>query len=225
MAPPPEALIHAQDKLVMRRRLRGAGRPDPAVRRGDRASTTSTRSPPGSAARSWSRPCAAATTAAAWCWPATSARPGRWSSGYLADGGAGAARGAGGDAARAVRAGGPLAVRSGRGVAGRARPCSATASASTVLAPAPDLSARTWPPRPSSWGCGWPHELGVVGVLAVELFETADGALLVNELAMRPHNSGHWTMDGARHQPVRAAPAGGARLSARRHQRRSRRSR
>jgi len=41
-------------------------------------------------------------------------------------------------------------------------------------------------------------ELGVVGVLAVELFETTDGALLVNELAMRPHNSGHWTMDGAR---------------------------
>ncbi|MCW2587160.1 MAG: phosphoribosylaminoimidazole carboxylase [Frankiales bacterium] len=40
-------------------------------------------------------------------------------------------------------------------------------------------------------------ELGVVGVLAVELFETADG-LLVNELAMRPHNSGHWTIEGAR---------------------------
>jgi 5-(carboxyamino)imidazole ribonucleotide synthase len=40
-------------------------------------------------------------------------------------------------------------------------------------------------------------ELGVVGVLAVELFETVEGALLVNELAMRPHNSGHWTMDGA----------------------------
>jgi 5-(carboxyamino)imidazole ribonucleotide synthase len=41
-------------------------------------------------------------------------------------------------------------------------------------------------------------ELGVVGVLAVELFETEAGTLLVNELAMRPHNSGHWTMDGAR---------------------------
>jgi len=41
-------------------------------------------------------------------------------------------------------------------------------------------------------------ELGVVGVLAVELFETTEGALVVNELAMRPHNSGHWTMDGAR---------------------------
>jgi 5-(carboxyamino)imidazole ribonucleotide synthase len=40
-------------------------------------------------------------------------------------------------------------------------------------------------------------ELGVVGVLAVELFETADGRVLVNELAMRPHNSGHWTIDGA----------------------------
>ena len=37
----------------------------------------------------------------------------------------------------------------------------------------------------------------MVGVLAVELFETVDGALVVNELAMRPHNSGHWTMDGA----------------------------
>ena len=41
-------------------------------------------------------------------------------------------------------------------------------------------------------------ELGVVGLLAVELFETVDGQLLVNELAMRPHNSGHWTMDGSR---------------------------
>jgi len=39
--------------------------------------------------------------------------------------------------------------------------------------------------------------LGVVGMLAVELFETADG-VLVNELAMRPHNSGHWTIEGSR---------------------------
>jgi 5-(carboxyamino)imidazole ribonucleotide synthase len=41
-------------------------------------------------------------------------------------------------------------------------------------------------------------ELGVTGLLAVELFETRSGALLVNELAMRPHNSGHWTIEGAR---------------------------
>lgn len=39
-------------------------------------------------------------------------------------------------------------------------------------------------------------ELGVVGVMAVELFDTAHG-VLVNELAMRPHNSGHWGIDGA----------------------------
>jgi 5-(carboxyamino)imidazole ribonucleotide synthase len=40
-------------------------------------------------------------------------------------------------------------------------------------------------------------ELGVVGLMAVELFDTPDG-VLVNELAMRPHNSGHWTIEGAR---------------------------
>jgi phosphoribosylaminoimidazole carboxylase (NCAIR synthetase) len=39
--------------------------------------------------------------------------------------------------------------------------------------------------------------LGVTGALAVELFETDDGRLLVNELAMRPHNSGHWSIDGS----------------------------
>src|SRR5262245_2113177 len=39
-------------------------------------------------------------------------------------------------------------------------------------------------------------ELDVVGLLAVEMFDTAHG-LFVNELAMRPHNSGHWTIDGA----------------------------
>lgn len=46
-------------------------------------------------------------------------------------------------------------------------------------------------------------ELGVTGVLAVEMFEvrpgtgTGDASYVVNELAMRPHNSGHWSMDGA----------------------------
>lgn len=39
--------------------------------------------------------------------------------------------------------------------------------------------------------------LTVTGVLAVELFETTDERLLVNELAMRPHNTGHWTIDGS----------------------------
>lgn len=40
-------------------------------------------------------------------------------------------------------------------------------------------------------------ELGVVGVLAVELMETRSGQVLVNELAMRPHNTGHWSIEGA----------------------------
>jgi 5-(carboxyamino)imidazole ribonucleotide synthase len=37
----------------------------------------------------------------------------------------------------------------------------------------------------------------VVGVLAVELFETDSGSLLINELAMRPHNSGHFSIEGS----------------------------
>ena len=59
------------------------------------------------------------------------------------------------------------------------------------------------------------ERLDVTGVLAVELFETEDGRLLVNELAMRPHNTGHWTIDGCRHESVRAAPARRARPPAR----------
>ena len=41
------------------------------------------------------------------------------------------------------------------------------------------------------------EELDVTGVLAVELFESTDGEILINELAMRPHNTGHWTQDGS----------------------------
>jgi 5-(carboxyamino)imidazole ribonucleotide synthase len=66
-----------------------------------------------------------------------------------------------------------------------------------VLAPAPGLS----PGRANeaqALALRIAAELGVVGVLAVELFETTSGELLVNELAMRPHNSGHWTIEGAR---------------------------
>jgi 5-(carboxyamino)imidazole ribonucleotide synthase len=40
-------------------------------------------------------------------------------------------------------------------------------------------------------------KLGIVGLLAVELFEVRGGDLIVNELAPRPHNSGHWSIDGA----------------------------
>ena len=66
-----------------------------------------------------------------------------------------------------------------------------------VIAPAPGLDAEIGSAA-GQLALRLADELGVVGVLAVELFETVDGALMVNELAMRPHNSGHWTMDGAR---------------------------
>jgi 5-(carboxyamino)imidazole ribonucleotide synthase len=64
-----------------------------------------------------------------------------------------------------------------------------------VLAPAPRGDALAAEARRIAEAVA--EGLDVTGVLAVELFETADGRLLVNELAMRPHNSGHWTIDGA----------------------------
>ncbi|MBD7999220.1 5-(carboxyamino)imidazole ribonucleotide synthase [Oerskovia gallyi] len=88
-----------------------------------------------------------------------------------------------------------------------------------VIAPAPDLTdAEAREARQVAVAIA--EGLDVTGVLAVEMFEVADGAVgadgpvdalgaagsadgrparrvLVNELAMRPHNSGHWTIDGA----------------------------
>lgn len=70
----------------------------------------------------------------------------------------------------------------------------------TVIAPAPGLS-QDLAGQAQELALRVAKELGVVGHLAVELFETTgpDGkpGILVNELAMRPHNSGHWTQDGA----------------------------
>ena len=65
-----------------------------------------------------------------------------------------------------------------------------------VVAPAPDLSEER-SLQAQDLALRLADELGVVGVMAVELFETSSG-LLVNELAMRPHNSGHWTIEGSR---------------------------
>ncbi|GIJ33018.1 5-(carboxyamino)imidazole ribonucleotide synthase [Micromonospora sediminimaris] len=72
-----------------------------------------------------------------------------------------------------------------------------------VLAPAPGL-AEDLAVAAQQLAIDLATALGVVGLLAVELFEVADSAvpggsrLVVNELAMRPHNSGHWTIEGAR---------------------------
>ncbi|HVY10151.1 MAG TPA: 5-(carboxyamino)imidazole ribonucleotide synthase [Mycobacteriales bacterium] len=64
-----------------------------------------------------------------------------------------------------------------------------------VVAPAPRLS-HTMQAQAQALAIRIAEELGVVGVLAVELFEVP-GGLLVNELAMRPHNSGHWSIEGS----------------------------
>jgi 5-(carboxyamino)imidazole ribonucleotide synthase len=89
-----------------------------------------------------------------------------------------------------------------------------------VVAPAPGLSEER-ALEAQGMALRLADELDVVGVLAVELFETADG-LLVNELAMRPHNSAHWTIEGARtsqfEQHLRAVldyPLGDTSLTAR----------
>ncbi|WSY69242.1 5-(carboxyamino)imidazole ribonucleotide synthase [Streptomyces sp. NBC_00879] len=66
----------------------------------------------------------------------------------------------------------------------------------TVIAPAPALDPEL-AGQAQELALRIADALGVVGHLAVELFETTDGRILVNELAMRPHNSGHWTQDGA----------------------------
>lgn len=65
-----------------------------------------------------------------------------------------------------------------------------------TITPAPELSDE------AAVACqrlalGVAHDLEVVGVLAVELMERRDGQVVVNELAMRPHNTGHWTLDGS----------------------------
>jgi len=65
-----------------------------------------------------------------------------------------------------------------------------------VIAPAPGL-APGQAAQAAELALRIAAELGVTGLLAVEMFETSRG-LLVNELAMRPHNCGHWTIEGAR---------------------------
>jgi 5-(carboxyamino)imidazole ribonucleotide synthase len=65
-----------------------------------------------------------------------------------------------------------------------------------VVAPAPGLSDAL-ATEAQGLALRIARELEVTGILAVELFETADGRILVNELAMRPHNTGHWTQDGS----------------------------
>jgi 5-(carboxyamino)imidazole ribonucleotide synthase len=65
-----------------------------------------------------------------------------------------------------------------------------------VVAPAPNLSPGL-AAQATEAALRIAAELDVTGVMAVELFELPGATFVVNELAMRPHNSGHWTIDGS----------------------------
>lgn len=195
VAPPPHALVHAQDKLVMRRRLDALGAPVPryaeirsvdeldafARRMGGPVVVKSVRGGyDGRGVRMARDPLHAREIAES----------------FLADGVPVMAEEQV-DMRRELSA---LVARSPFGQ-GAAWPVVETVQADgicvQVIAPARDLPSDV-AAAAQQLALRLASELGVVGVLAVELFETPDGALLVNELAMRPHNSGHWTMDGSR---------------------------
>lgn len=192
--PPPQALVYAQDKLAMRRRLAELGAPIPAF-----AAVASPDDVDTFAARVGG-PVVVKTV-----------RGGYDGRGVvLADDLAGAREAVAGYLAEGVavlleervamrRELSALVARSPFGQ-GAAWPVVETVQRQgicvTVLAPAPGLSEQR-AAEAEQLGLRIAAELGVVGVLAVELFETESGALLVNELAMRPHNSGHWTQNGA----------------------------
>jgi 5-(carboxyamino)imidazole ribonucleotide synthase len=65
-----------------------------------------------------------------------------------------------------------------------------------VVVPAPDLSAEV-EAEARRVALGAAEAVGAVGLLAVELFETAGGEVLINELAPRPHNTGHYSIEGS----------------------------
>jgi 5-(carboxyamino)imidazole ribonucleotide synthase len=195
VAPPPEALIHAQDKLVMRRRLETLGAPVPRF-----AEVTTVDDVDDFAARI-DGPMVVKTVRGGYdgrgvilARDVAEARDavGR----YLADGVAVLVE----ERVAMRRELSALVARSPFGQ-GAAWPIVETVQRDginvEVIAPAPGLNPELGGAA-EALGLKLAEELGVVGVLAVELFETNDGGLVVNELAMRPHNSGHWTMDGAK---------------------------
>jgi 5-(carboxyamino)imidazole ribonucleotide synthase len=67
---------------------------------------------------------------------------------------------------------------------------------SVVIAPAPNASSEILE-RCEKIARAVAEDVGVTGVLAVEMFEARDGRILINELAMRPHNSGHFSIEGS----------------------------
>jgi 5-(carboxyamino)imidazole ribonucleotide synthase len=185
------ALAHAQDKIVMRQRLAAVGIPGP-----DYAVVRT----PGEVAAFAERT----------GWPVVLKAPrggydGKGVQVVVDENGAAEALGQAGAAALLVEVyvefTRELAVQVARSPLGQAvaYPVVETVQVDgvcrEVVAPAPGLEVATALAAQHA-ALTIAHELGVTGMLAVEMFQTADG-VLVNELAMRPHNSGHWTIEGA----------------------------
>jgi 5-(carboxyamino)imidazole ribonucleotide synthase len=194
VAPPPGALVHAQDKLVMRRRLEALGAPIP------RYAEVQTPDDVDAFVRRIEGPVVVKTVRGGYDGrgvrlTADLAEARAVVGGYLADGVPVLLE----ERVAMRRELAALVARSPYGQ-GAAWPVVETVQRDgicvVVLAPAPSLSVET-SAAAKHLALRLAAELGVVGLLAVELFESTDGRLLVNELAMRPHNSGHWTMDGA----------------------------
>jgi 5-(carboxyamino)imidazole ribonucleotide synthase len=192
--PGPDALAHAQDKLLMRGALAGLGVPVPPF-------------------REVTRPQDAVGFAAEHGWPCVlkAVRGGYDGRGvWLLDSPADATR----VVAELLAGGTPLLVEQRVAIhrelaalvarspfgQGAAWPVVQTVQRDgicvQVLAPAPGLPEEV-AHAAQQLALRVAGKLGVVGVLAVELFESTTGHLIVNELAMRPHNSGHWTIEGS----------------------------
>jgi len=188
--PGPDALVHAQDKAVMRERLAALDVPCPR-----NAVVTET-----SDVVAFGFPCVLKTTRGGYdgkgVWvvrePADCAEP------FAAAAEAGVRV----LAEELVDFRRELSALVARSPSGQAAAYPVVASTQTdgicheVVAPAPDLD-EALAGRAQEIALRIAGELDVTGILAVELFETVDGRILVNELAMRPHNTGHWTQDGA----------------------------
>jgi 5-(carboxyamino)imidazole ribonucleotide synthase len=194
VAPPPEALIHAQDKLVMRRRLDMLGAPVPRYAGVDSVDDVD------AFVRRIDGPVVIKTVRGGYDGRGVSmaddlAQARDIAGRYLADGVPILVE----ERVAMRRELAALVARSPFGQ-GAAWPVVETVQRDgicvVVIAPAQGLPADLGTAA-QELGLRLANELGVVGVLAVELFETVQGTLMVNELAMRPHNSGHWTMDGA----------------------------
>ncbi|WP_059016517.1 5-(carboxyamino)imidazole ribonucleotide synthase [Mycobacterium sp. M26] len=195
VAPPPEALVHAQDKLVMRRKLEALGAPIPRF-----TAVAGVADVDAFSEHIGGAPIVVKTVRGGYdgrgvVLTRDLAHARETVEAYLADGVAVLLE----ERVSMRRELSALVARSPFGQ-GAAWPIVETVQEDgicvTVLAPAPGLSEEV-ASSAEQLGLRLAAELGVVGVLAVELFETTEGELLVNELAMRPHNSGHWTMDGA----------------------------